>query len=362
MDPERKAAGDLPQSAWLQAGGLAFLALYGLGILAALGWLTSNVREVPPQNRAVVVRLGALSGIRSAGLLLALPRPIDEVVLVPSAETVVEQDSTSQTPVQGALPLPQGSDEDQPAGPTLTDAEASLGNRLTGDAGVVQMDAKVYYSVTDPYEYVIQSNHLAAALDRLITRSIVWVCASRDVDAILVARPELISVNNQLAGQRERLRQEVMDDINRQLARLHAAGTGLGIELRRVDLISRLHPDTVGAFESVLTASQNALRQTAEARTDAARSLQLANQDADQSLAVAQASASERISHAQAATADVVQLSRALRTGEDPELLQRLYRQRMTAVLSKTRSVTVINPGDDAHLIIQGTLNQSAGE
>jgi len=48
-------------SPWLQAGRLAFVALYGVTLLAALGWALSNVREVGPDSRAVVLRMGALS-------------------------------------------------------------------------------------------------------------------------------------------------------------------------------------------------------------------------------------------------------------------------------------------------------------
>ncbi|MBE0762986.1 protease modulator HflK, partial [Escherichia coli] len=45
---------------WLQAGRLAFLALFGVTLLAALAWAFSNVRQIGPENRAVVLRLGAL--------------------------------------------------------------------------------------------------------------------------------------------------------------------------------------------------------------------------------------------------------------------------------------------------------------
>jgi regulator of protease activity HflC (stomatin/prohibitin superfamily) len=182
------------------------------------------------------------------------------------------------------------------------------------------------------------------------------------VDAILVARPELVGVNTQVAAERERLRLEVMQDINQRLARLHATGAGLGIELRRVDLISRLHPDTVDAFNSVLTASQEALQAIADARTDAERTLQSANEEADRTIETAEAKASERTAQAQAHTADVMQLAQALKTGVDAGMLQRLYRQRITAVLSKTPSLILVNPGDDTHLIVQGAINAPVGQ
>jgi regulator of protease activity HflC (stomatin/prohibitin superfamily) len=366
VSPEDSRQGRVPHNAWLQAGGLVFLAVYGVALLAAFAWLKSNVREIPPQSRAIVVRFGALHRVQNAGLLLALPRPFEEVILLPSEETIIEQDMKVQRPPpqapQAPPPPPTGDDEEEAAAPPpqatapvlSDDATASIGNRLTGDAGVVQMDVTVFYTVVDPYEYVLEKAHIAAALERLASRSVVRACASRDVDAILVARPELIGVSSQLAEQRERLRGEVMQDINHSLAQLHAAGAGLGIELRRVDLIASLHPDTVDAFNSVLTASQQALQTIADARTESERLVQTATEDADRTLETARANASERLAKAQADTADVLQLADAIKSGLDAGLLPRIYRERIAAVLSKTTSLTVVNPGDDAHLIIQG--------
>jgi regulator of protease activity HflC (stomatin/prohibitin superfamily) len=343
-------------SPWLQAGGIAFLALYAVAILAAAGWLFSNLHEISPQNRAIVSRLGAFNRVKGAGLLMAWPRPFEEVILLPSAETILEQDMKVQQPQAPSDARPPSGDEDA-AGrdpSILSDADASIGNRLTGDAGVVQMDVKAFYTVIDPYEYVLQKAHIAPALDRLINRSVVEVCASRDLDAILVARPELLGTSNELAEQRERLRGDVMQKINDYLAELHATGSGLGVQLKRVDLITTLHPDTVAAFDSVLTASQEVLQEIANARTEGERILQSANEEADRTIEIAQAKASERLAKAQADTADVLQLAEAMKGGLDAGLLPRMYRERITAILSKTTSLTMVNPHDDAHLIIQG--------
>ncbi|HEY0802719.1 MAG TPA: SPFH domain-containing protein [Steroidobacteraceae bacterium] len=340
----------VPQNPWLQAGGLAFLALYGVALLAALAWLFSNLHQISPENRAMVIRLGALHRVQSAGLLLGWPRPFEDVVLLPSSETILEHDMQIGQP----QPISGGDAEEDAPGGGMSDATASIGNRLTGDAGVVKMDVKVFYTVIGPYEYVLQKAHIAAALDRLVSRSVVSVCASRDLDAILVARPELLGSANQLAEQREQLRGDVMRNINRYLDDLHTAGAGLGIQLKRVDLMATLHPETVDAFNSVLTASQEVLQEIANARTDSERMLQAANEESDRTIEIAQARASERLAKAQADTADVLQLSAAVKSGTDPGLLPRMYRERITAILAKSSFLTMVNPGDDTHLIIQG--------
>ena len=348
----------IPKSPWLQAGGLAFLALYAVAILVAASWLVSNVRRIPPANRAVVARMGKLDRVQDAGLLLAWPRPFEEVLLLPSSETVLEHDvATPSLPAQPAGAVDEErfeeSDVTTQTG-SMTDALASVGNRLTGDAGVVQMDIKLFYTVVDPYEYLLQQSHLSAALDRLVSRSVITVCASRDLDAILVARPELLGAEASLSEQRERLRGDVMDNINRYLAQLHSSGAGMGIQLARVDVTTRLHPETIEAFNSVLTTSQEALQEIANARTEAARTLQEANEAGDRTVQVAQAQASERVSKAQADTSDVLRLSQALKDRTDAGLLTRIYRERMAAILAKTQSVTMVNPKDDSRLILRG--------
>jgi regulator of protease activity HflC (stomatin/prohibitin superfamily) len=191
-----------------------------------------------------------------------------------------------------------------------------------------------------------------------VSRSVVAVCASRDLDAILVARPELLGTATALALQREQLRGDVMRDIGRYLRELHENGVGLGIELKRVDVIASLHPETIGAFNSVLTASQEVLQEIADARTAGERTLQSANQAADRTIEYAQARASERLAKAQADTADVLQLADAIKGGLDPGLLPRIYRARITAILAKSSYLTMVDPKDDAHLIIQGGLDR----
>lgn len=44
-----------PDSPWIQAGRLTFLALYAVTVLAALAWAFSNVRQIDPQDRKSVV-------------------------------------------------------------------------------------------------------------------------------------------------------------------------------------------------------------------------------------------------------------------------------------------------------------------
>lgn len=346
-------------SPWLQAGRIAFIALYACTALAALRWLLSNVREVSPGNRAVVIRAGALSHVAQSGLLWAWPQPIDRVRMVPAAESVLEHHVQALIRSQQAIQADAMSYDDDEGGP-VSDELAGSGYLLTGDAGIVQLDVRVYYKVVDPIAYVLQDELVLPALDRLVTRSAVVVCAARDLDTILVARPELIGVGNEGAEQRERLRGDLLRGINHSLAELQRTGMGLGIEATRVDVQSSLPRDTINAFNAVLTASQQAEQNIADARTEAARTLQNATQAADRSLQVASALASERLSKAQTDTATVLHLAQSVKNGTEPGLLMRVYRERMPGILAKAGSITTINPRDDAQVIVPAASSAGA--
>ncbi|WP_166359609.1 protease modulator HflK [Pseudomonas akapageensis] len=330
-------------SPWLQASRLAFLGLYAITLLAALAWALSNIRQIGPDSRAVVLHMGALERVEGSGLLLAWPQPFQQVVIVPAADRVIER------PIETLLRASQTRKVDLNTSRS-NDAVAGAGYLLTGDAAVVQLAVRVFYTVTDPFAYVLQHEHLDAALERLVARNAVNICASRDLDTILVARPELVGGDQQAAERRERLRGDLVRGINQSLAALQDAGAGLGLHIERVDLQSSLPDATISAFNTVLTASQTAEKNVASARNDAARQAQEATQAADRVLQVAHAQASERLAKASADTATISSLGQTA----DPGLLQRLYRERVPAILSKAASVTTINPGDDAHLILQG--------
>lgn len=319
-------------SPWIQAGRLAFLALYAVTVLAALAWAFSNVRQIDPQSRAVILRFGALDRVQNAGLLLAWPRPVEHVILLPAADRVLERRVENLLRSDAALQADRVASFASP----VSDALAGSGYLLTGDAGVVQLDVRVFYKVSEPYAFVVQGEHVLPALDRLVTRSAISLTAARDLDTILVARPELIGRDNQAAERRERLRSDLLQGINRRLADLAATGQGLGIEVVRVDVQSSLPGPAVSAFNAVLTASQQADQAVANARTEAEKLTQTAREDADRALQIAHAQASERLAKASADTATVLSLAKTQES--DPQMLLRLYRERISGILRQAGS------------------------
>ena len=332
-----------PAGPWTQSIRLAFYALLGLTLLAAASWLFSNVRQIPADSRAVVLHFGAQQRIAEPGLLLSWPKPIDDVVMVPAPDRVIEHRVSALLRSPDALNADMRDDNS-------SDALAGSGYLLTGDAGVVQLDISVFYRVNSPMDYVLQGEHVIPALDRLVERAAVAVCSARDLDTILVARPEMVSNDMNVAQQRERLRADVQHNVEQNLQRLTQSGSSLGITLERVTVQSTLPSTTVTAFNAVLTASQKASQAIATANTDASLIRQKSTQLADQTRQTAQAQAREKVAKAQADTAMVTRLAN---TPHDPDLLARVYRERIAAILAQAESVITVSPQDDANLILQ---------
>jgi regulator of protease activity HflC (stomatin/prohibitin superfamily) len=209
--------------------------------------------------------------------------------------------------------------------------------------------------VTDPVAYALQSVHVVPALDRLATRSAIIVCAERDLDSILVARPELVASDSGGARRRERLRADLVASINDGLRGPAAEGLGVGVEIERADVQSSVPAGAVAAFNGVLTASQQAEQAIAAARNEAAKQSQAATQAADLIVKVAEAQGTERVGKARTDTATISSLAATEGDGSDPGLLQRLYRDRIVKILGQAGSVVTVDPHDDSRLILQGT-------
>ena len=358
--------GKLSNNPWLQAGRFAFIVLYGVVIFAALKWAANNVVQVPASQRAVVWRTGAINRVQNAGLLLAWPKPFEQVVMIPSAEAILERKvslvpgAASPAVVPAKIDTIVRDEEDSAGAPQGAatsgndDAQAGAAYLLTGDAGIVSLDITVFYAVRNPRDYALQMAHVIPALDRLVARSAGLVCAARALGPRLVARPELLNSDAGMADQRERLRSDLVRAVNGALEALKTDGSGLGIEVVRVDVQSKLPDDAISAFEEVLTATQTADQEIASARTAAAYAGQEGNQNADRTLQLAQAQASERVSKAQSDTIGVQQLETALKSNTEPGLMMRIYRERINAILAKAGSTTLVNPKDDSRLIVDG--------
>lgn len=335
-------------SPWAQSYRIAFYTLYAGTLLAAIGWFFSSTYRISPENQAVIFHFGQPSRIAGSGLLLAWPRPVDRVVKIPGAERIIE------------YPVHALSRESQLAPLSFEmidgDAGTGAGYLLTGDTGIVALDVRLFYRITEPVHYALQQSHLSPLLNRLAARAATVVSAGRNLDSILVARPEQLSNVPEIAAQRLRLRGDFKDEMNRSLLALSAPDTDPGIIIERVDIESALPEQAASAFNAVLTASQNADKIVADARNTAELRLQQARQNADQTLQQAQSASQEIIARARIDTETIQQLANS----QDKSLLQRMYRQELETIFARAGRIISIMPGDEAHLILQQPESRSS--
>jgi regulator of protease activity HflC (stomatin/prohibitin superfamily) len=336
-----------PAGPWAQSAKLAFRFLFLAVCLAAMGWSVSSLRQVPPESRAIIYRFGSIVRQQGAGLLVAWPRPIEQVVLLPSEDRQIE------------FQIDQFEPESAVGGDFMISdyARENTAFLLTGDNSVVHLQASLLYQIIDPAAYILAAEHVKPALQRLFVTSAVAVCASRDLDTILVARPELASGSNAAArAGREQLRADLMNAINRRLDDLTGMGASLGIKVSRVDLAAAIPSGAKSAFDYVLIASQQAERDIAEARTGAAMTGLRANQDRDRTLTDAVARSAEKVTEAKTRTASIAALAKGSPGLSGEMLSSRIYYDRIGALLAKAARVDTVDNDGGIQLMLPGPV------
>jgi membrane protease subunit HflK len=314
----------IPNGPLAQSVGIAFRLCMAATVLLALVWLVSNIRQVPPDATAVVTRFGRAVEVRAAGLLFALPRPIDNVVLLPGPDR------------QLRLAV-------SPFG-TLTPA---AGRYLTADGGVILLYAELTYHVVDPVAFMIADAHIGPALNRAFRAGAVEVAAATPLDDFLVVDQSRAAGH---AAANARLRQALLAVINR---RLRDVGT-LGVEVTRLDLTAALPSIAKGAFDNVLSATQVADQALANARNDATLRLQKADRERDRVLNSARAAAAERINAARAHTATISALAGEFTPDTRGNVLDQLYRTRIGGIIARAGQVTAVDARGGPRVILPG--------
>lgn len=290
---------------------------------AVLLILLTGIYKVEPNEVAVVLRFGALTGatqesqLKKPGLHFSLPNFIDEVIKIP-VETVQELSvSTLYTP-----------------GKTVSGAVQRTGYVLTGDSNVVLMKVAVKYKISDPVTYALYVSDAESTLTGIITNVLTSVVAGAGVDDVLTTeKTEIIS----------RTRSEAQTAID---------GVRLGVELTNIELTDITPPnEAIEAFNNATTASVR--KQTL---------IQQANDYLAKVIPQAQAEAKTLVDSAAAAQAEKVAAATAVaeefgglygQFSANPEVIKNgVFRQRVSSILQKSGVSFVIPSGDGAKVLL----------
>jgi regulator of protease activity HflC (stomatin/prohibitin superfamily) len=334
-----------------QSVAIGFRAVYVAALVLTVIWLTSNVREIASDSQAVVRRFGRIVRAQEAGLLVAWPRPIEQVQLLPGPQRLLSQDVA-------ALPAPSSRAETL-VGRATAGAGAmpeNVGAYLTGDGNVVVLSASLIYRINDPMAYALAESHVSPALDRLFRATTARVTAGNGLNDFLVVQTD----DSDQAGDaavttlRAEVRESLLTAMNARLKELEDASASLGVEIERIDMTAYLPPEAKTAFDAVLLATQAADRGIANARTDAERRRQEAARERERLLSAAQATAKELVSKASVDTARIVALEQEQTPRTRPSLLLRQYRGGISDIVQRAGSVSLVDPQSGARFVLPG--------
>lgn len=314
----------------------SFRLLFALVALLMLAWVATGISRVSPGNQAIVTRFGQIARVQGPGLLLTWPAPVEHVTLLPSGSRQVQFSPESLE--QDRSQVRSDADSTTYGFDVSDDARQNTWFFMTGDGGLVHLKVMVFYQITDAAAWLIAADHIEPALRRAVIAAAVRTCASRDLDGILVARPERAG-DALFVAKRESFRTDLVSLINARLAT--NGGTGLGIRVARADVVASIPSGAKAAFDNVLSVSQQVERVVAQARTAAELSRQASVQSRENALDQARARAQETVNTAEAKSAFV----RAL--GSQPGMsrqtvLNQLYRERVGSVLGLVDKVDAV--------------------
>jgi regulator of protease activity HflC (stomatin/prohibitin superfamily) len=345
-----------------QSVAVGFKAMYIAAGLLLLFWATNNIRQIPSDSQAVVRRFGRIVRAQESGLLVAWPRPVEQVQILPGPGRQLSQDVSAllapsdkyQAVIGGSVPASTAG-----ATPAPSAGQAATGVRpgeyLTGDGNVVLLTASLIYRITDPIAYALEDTHVGPALDRLFRATAVHTTAGRNLNDFMVVQTADQSASGQnLVALRSEVRESFLKTMNDRLHGLEG-GADLGVEVEQINLTPSRPPEAKTAFDQVLVATQAADRGVAQARTDAERRRQQANSEAERLVSGAQATAKETVTKASVDTATIMALvSDQRNTASRSSLLLREYRARVANIMDRTGRVTLVDPKGGVRVILPG--------
>jgi regulator of protease activity HflC (stomatin/prohibitin superfamily) len=333
-----------------QSVAIGFRAVYVVTLLLAVIWLGSNIRQISPDTQAVVLRFDRIVRVQNSGLLLAWPRPIEQVILLPGPDRQLSQSVGSLPPVGGITQAPQ-----QDIASEIT-VPVTVSPYLTGDGNVVLLDAKLIYRIVDPRAYFLSEVHIGPALDRLFRSTAVQVTAGFGLNDFLVAQTATTDAarNQSVVALRAAVRDDFSKVMNAKLAGLADKGVSLGVEVDRIDLTPSLPPEAKVAFDQVLTASQRADQQVAAARTAGELRRQGAQREADRLKSAAEATANETVTSATVDTATIKALIGEETNQTRANVMLHAYTDKASEIMNRIGSVTAVDPQGGARIVLPG--------
>ena len=296
-----------------------------------VAYASSNVHFVPTDQVAMIERFGALvnagtpQAIRGSGLLLAFPKPIDNVILLSTQryESLEIQDLSILT-----------STEKQALGflnKTVKKKRGSgfhpdhFGYAVTGDHNIVHMSFVVQYRLVDPL-VVFEIRDVQRVVHRLVLQSIVEEIGGTPIDSLITDGLFDCIKNAQYQAQQK------LDKLVK------------GIEISTIEVVRKEVPKQVrNDFERVQSEFINAQTSIQEAYQYQEEKLPSAKSLKNQAIQKARADALKITSQAKSDIQEFLSVSEE-HTRNPEVVVERLYREGMEKIIKRTGAVHFVPP------------------
>lgn len=284
-----------------------------LVIIVVVGIFVSGIRIVKSGDVALILRFGKLVGqtreeqVHDAGLLLAFPYIIDEVIMVPTS-TVMEQSVTTYYPGDNY--------------------SSQHGYVITGDQNIAVMSASVKYMVTDPVAYALNVKDIPAVINACVSNAMLTQAAHCDVEELLTTGKEAFALD---------VRQRASEKLD---------SAGVGITLSSLEMTQLTMPQEVRAiYEQVNAASVQAATILENADSFYAGMITYAQSVQAGTVSLATTEGSERTAAAELALSEFWGLLEEYR--RDPQVVKtRVYNAKVTQMMEAIGQIRVVEDGE----------------
>lgn len=316
-------------------GTLISLAYWPISLLFVT-YLFSGVTAVKPDEVAMIMRFGRVVGdspaeqIHKAGLLWALPQPLDEVVRVPIGKVheVEINDLWRSSELTTPSSVGKGSMQRRQryTSSALSIDPETEGYCLTGDQNIVQLQLLARYRVVDPIAYALAQEDPHALLRNIVQGEMVRATGRESIDSVLTEGRKVLGNRVREAAQTR------MDEVDS------------GLELIAVEIADFAPPIAVKrAFVDVNTAYITSHKMVVEAQRYRETELPKAESKRDQILAEANIYAANLIAEARG-EGEAFEMLAAEYQKQPEVVVERLYIEGIENVVSKVGERNFILP------------------
>lgn len=308
------------QSPMAQSIHLSFNFLYFAVIILALAWLFSGIKQVSQGEQAIVLRFGKVHKLKKTpGLVFALPKPFDIVMMIPSQKRQLSLEVDDLTYIGN-----NQSKIEEPQKKVGLHPRQDGGYVLMGNGGILHLKGLVIYSIQEPLKAKLGVADLKSSIRRLFCDSAIHVCGQTTIEQILITEPEKVKTR-------------IMNGMNNMALKLN-----IGIYIGRVDLVASLPKKAKDAFDKAQRASAQSSSAVARAQKSARLKIQDANREKASILSNAEAVKKEIISNAKIITNKILAKKEFAKGKKRENLFRRIHHQAYTTGLEQAGKIILI--------------------